>query len=54
MAAVEAVRRRPLSFRTRQIATYIGFALIVMLMLLAFKNDIERNWQDFVNWLSAF
>jgi len=50
--AIEAVRRRPLSFRTRQIATYIGFAIIVLLMLLAFKNDIERNWQDFVEWLN--
>jgi len=51
--AIEAVRRRPLSFRTRQIATYIGFAMIVFLMLLAFKNDIERNWQDFVDWLNS-
>lgn len=51
--AIEAVRRRPLSFRTRQIATYIGFAIIVLLMLLAFKNDIERNWQDFVEWLNS-
>ena len=52
--AIEAVRRRPLSFRTRQIATYIGFAIIVFLMLMAFKNDIERNWQDFVQWLNSW
>lgn len=52
--AIEAIRRKPLSFRTRQILTYIGLALIVMLMVLAFKNDIERNWQDFVDWLNAW
>lgn len=46
--AIEAVKRGPLSHRTRQIAAYIGFTLIVMLMLLAFKNDIERNWDRIV------
>jgi regulator of sigma E protease len=52
--AIEAVRRRPLSFRTRQILTYIGFAIVVFLMILAFKNDIQRNWGDFVLWLESF
>ena len=52
--AIEAVRRRPLSYRTRQIATYIGFAIVVFLMLLAFKNDIQYNWQSFVEWLEAW
>ncbi len=52
--AIEAIRRRPLSFRTRQILTYIGFAIVVFLMLLAFKNDIQRNWGDFVQWLESF
>jgi regulator of sigma E protease len=49
--AVEAVKRGPLSFRTRQITAYIGFVLIIMLMLLAFKNDIERNWDYIVDFL---
>ncbi len=40
--ALEAVRRRPVSLRTRQIATYLGFAFILVLMVLAFKNDIEK------------
>ncbi len=42
--ALEAIKRKPLSYRTRQIAAYIGLVLILMLMVLAFKNDIERNW----------
>ena len=43
--AIEAVKREPLSYRTRQIAAYIGIVLLIFLMLLAFKNDIERNWE---------
>lgn len=49
---LEAVKRGPLSLRTRQIAAYIGYVLILMLMVLAFKNDIERQWDyisEFVN-----
>lgn len=38
----EAVLRRPLSLRTREIAQQIGLALLVMLMVLAFYNDIVR------------
>jgi regulator of sigma E protease len=47
--ALEAIKRGPLSFRTRQIAMYIGFVMIVLVLLLAFKNDIERSWQNFVD-----
>lgn len=50
--ALEAIKRGPLSFRTRQIAAYIGFALIVMLVVLAFKNDIERQWDDIAAWVN--
>jgi regulator of sigma E protease len=38
----EAVLRRPLSLRTREIAQQIGLVLLVMLMVLAFYNDIHR------------
>jgi membrane-associated protease RseP (regulator of RpoE activity) len=40
--AMEGIRRKPVSLRTRQIATYIGFALIIFLMVTAFKNDIQK------------
>ena len=42
--AMEAVRRQPVSLRTRQIATYMGLAFIVVLMVFVIKNDIERPW----------
>ncbi len=48
--ALEALKRGPLSLRTRQIASYVGLVLILLLMLLAFKNDIERNWYRVVEY----
>ena len=40
--AIEAVQRRPVSMRTRQVATYAGLAFIILLMVLVLKFDIER------------
>jgi membrane-associated protease RseP (regulator of RpoE activity) len=42
--AIEGIRRKPVSLRTRQVATYAGFAFIILLMVLVFKNDIERSF----------
>ncbi|MEZ4266079.1 MAG: RIP metalloprotease RseP [Myxococcota bacterium] len=39
---IEAVRRRPVSLQTRQIATYIGLAIIILLFVIGMKNDIQR------------
>ncbi|HJL14017.1 MAG TPA: RIP metalloprotease RseP [Sandaracinaceae bacterium LLY-WYZ-13_1] len=41
---VEAVARRPVSTRIREIASLVGLVLLVALMVLAFKNDLERQW----------
>lgn len=41
-ACFELVFRRPLSLKAREIAQQVGLALLVMLMLLAFYNDIVR------------
>lgn len=40
--AIETARRKPVSLRTRQIATYAGMAFIAVLTVIVFKNDIER------------
>ena len=45
---VEALSRRPVSLRFREIASYVGLFMILFLMVLAFKNDIERYWDDFM------
>ena len=39
---VEAIKRRPLSLRAREIASYIGLFLLISLMVFAMKNDIVR------------
>ena len=39
---VEIVWRRPLSLRAREVMQQIGLGLLLMLMLLAFYNDIVR------------
>ena len=40
----EAVLRRPLPLRVRELASLAGMVLLVALMAVAFKNDVERRW----------
>ena len=40
---VEAVRRRPLALRTRQMASLLGMTLLGALTVIAFKNDVDRR-----------
>lgn len=42
--AIEAIIRRPIPIRVREIATLVGLVLIVLLMIVVFKNDIVRSW----------
>ncbi|MGB1277849.1 MAG: site-2 protease family protein, partial [Nannocystaceae bacterium] len=43
---IEAIRRRPLSQRAREIASAIGLLLIFLLLLIALRNDIVRYWLE--------
>ena len=40
----EAILRRPLSLRVREVASLAGLVLLLGLMAVAFKNDVERRW----------
>lgn len=43
LAAIwEGVRRRPIPTRAREIANLVGLAMLLVLMVLVFKNDITR------------
>lgn len=42
--SIEMIIRRPLSFRVREISQQLGMALLLLLMVLAFYNDIVRLW----------
>ena len=41
---VEAIRRRPLSQRAREIASTVGLVCVLMLLLVGLRNDIVRFW----------
>lgn len=41
---IEAIRRRPLGQRAREIASAIGLVLVILLVLIASRNDIIRYW----------
>jgi regulator of sigma E protease len=45
---IEAARRRPLPLRVRELASLAGMIVLVVLMLVAFKNDVERRWDVIV------
>ncbi len=46
---VEAVRRKAVARRTREIASLIGVTMLVLLMAIAFKNDVQRRSGDIVS-----
>jgi regulator of sigma E protease len=43
------VQRRPLPIRFREIASLMGMSVLIVLMLIAFKNDVSRRWDEIVN-----
>jgi regulator of sigma E protease len=47
--ALEALLRRPIPLRVREISHLVGMGIIVFLMALAFKNDVERRWDVIVD-----
>ncbi len=48
---VEWVRRRPLSLRVREVASLVGMSVLVLLTLIAFKNDVTRRWDVIIGQL---
>ena len=52
---IEALRRRPISRRTREVASLLGMSVLFVLMMIAFKNDVERHWSVLVGqWRDLF
>jgi regulator of sigma E protease len=41
---IEAIRRRPLGQRAREISSAVGLLVIVLLLLVALRNDIVRHY----------
>jgi regulator of sigma E protease len=43
---IELISRKPLSVRVREYASILGLTVLVLLMVFAFKNDVERQWPE--------
>jgi regulator of sigma E protease len=50
---IEGIKRGPLSLRTREVVQQLGLTVLVLLMGLAFWNDISRNWSRVIDWLRS-
>jgi regulator of sigma E protease len=48
----EAIVRRPISTRFREYAHIAGLLVLVAIMILAFKNDLERQWPRIIDHLT--
>jgi regulator of sigma E protease len=43
---LELVSRKPISVRVREYASIFGLTVLILLMVFAFKNDVERQWPE--------
>ena len=50
---IELLTRKPLSLRFREYASIAGLSILIMLMVFAFKNDIERQWPQIMQGVSS-
>ncbi len=48
--AIEAIKREPVSLRTRQVAAYIGMSFLGLLFVVVMKNDTQRALPDVIDW----
>lgn len=51
--SIEGIKRAPISLRTREFVQQIGFVTLMLLMGLAFWNDLSAQWKKLVDWLSG-
>jgi regulator of sigma E protease len=50
---VEGISRRPISVRFREYAHIAGLVFLIGIMVLAVKNDLERQWPQIVSQLTG-
>ncbi|MCS5637187.1 MAG: RIP metalloprotease RseP [Myxococcota bacterium] len=50
---IEGIKRSPISFRTREYVQQFGFMVLMLLMGLAFWNDLSAQWTKLIDWLST-
>jgi len=50
---LELISRKPISVRVREYASIFGLTVLILLMVFAFKNDVERQWPELFQGRSA-
>lgn len=51
--AIEGIKRSPVSLRTREIVQQVGLTLLLLLMAVAFWNDLSRYWSRLVDFVRS-
>ncbi len=49
---LEGVMRRPVPMRLRELAHIMGMAVLLALIVVAFKNDVQRKWEAITGQMS--
>lgn len=50
--AFELIMRKPVPRRAREYASIAGLSVLILLMILAFANDLQRQWPNIVETVS--
>jgi regulator of sigma E protease len=50
---IEGVIRRRLPLRVRELSHIVGMGILIALMVLAFKNDVEKRWDAIAGHMSG-
>ena len=48
---IESVKRSPISMRKKELAQQVGLTMLLLLIGVAFYNDIARSWSQIVGFL---
>jgi regulator of sigma E protease len=48
---IESVKREPISVRKKEFAQQVGLTMLLLLIGVAFYNDIARSWDQIVGFL---
>ncbi len=51
--AIEGIKRSPVSIRTRELVQQVGLTLLLLLMAVAFWNDLSRYWSRLVDFVRS-
>ncbi|MDP3939106.1 MAG: RIP metalloprotease RseP [Deltaproteobacteria bacterium] len=49
--AIEGLKRGPISLRKKELAQQVGLTMLILLIGVAFYNDIARSWNQIVGFL---